>query len=105
MRATVATAAERIDAALEAVDLTDLPLARVDVDLFTTMQRAGVPLFPVQVGTRVLACHADLVEAVERACNATDLGTHVHDMFGQAFEIAVDVHLNRCPEHDRPQPG
>lgn len=97
MLATAQTAAQRIDDALAAVDLSDLPLSRVALDLFTRSEAEGaIPLYPVQLGDRVLTCHADVVEAVERACNAAELRRYAQDLAGRRYEVHVDVRLAPC---------
>ena len=94
MLASVDAAAGRIDDALAAVDLSDLSFSRVSVDVFTRLNaESAVPLYPVQMGDRVLTCHADVVEAVEQACNATELREYAHDLAGREYEVQVDVRL------------
>jgi hypothetical protein len=100
MLRTVDVAAERVDAAIERIDLSDLPLGRSDLDSFRRLHSAGVPLHPVQTGELVLTCHSDVIEAVERACNATDLREYARDVAGRAYRIQVDVMLVREEERD-----
>jgi hypothetical protein len=101
---TLRTAAERVEQALLSVDLSDLPLANYDLDLFTALEARGIPTYPVQVGDRVLTCHSDTIEAVERACHATALGQYAYDVAGRAFEIVVDVRLAFSGEHSHAVP-
>jgi len=101
MVGTVRTVAERVDQALLSVDLSDLPLVNYDLDLFTALEGAGLPTYPVQVGDLVLSCHSDAIEAVERACHPTALGQYAYDIAGRAFEIQVDVRLTFSKDHSR----
>jgi hypothetical protein len=105
MDSALRTLADRMDAALMGVPTADLPLARVDVASFHAHGLPGAALYPVQIGNLTCTCQADVVEAVERACNAGDLGQHAYDMLGRAWAVHVDVAMVRVPGADHDDGG
>jgi hypothetical protein len=92
----------RLDAALAQDRFADLPLASISAESFVAAAEAS-PLWPLRMGREaVFTCPADVVEALERMCGGTDLGTLGHDLLGRAFELHVGVHLTRAAGADRP---
>lgn len=58
------------------------------------------PLFPMIAGDTRFNSSLDMVEAVEVACQRTDLAHIAYDARGRAYELGVEIAYQRRPELD-----
>ncbi len=94
------TAWDRLTASLGS-DLAPFLHEPTQVDVTPVRGRgADTPLFPLVAGEARFTCADDLLEAVERRCEGTDLARIAYDVRGLAYELGVELDYVRRPELD-----